>query len=179
MSDSLQPYGLQAARLLCLWDSPGKNTGVGCHALLQGIFPIQELNLWLLRLLYWWASSLALVQPGLNMSPQIYVYMEPVDVTLLKNRVFADIIKLSPTGLGWGWGNKFSVISVPIRRGKFGPRENTMWRPWRPRLEWCVCKPKNAKNCKPTPEARKRQEGFFPRAFRGGHDPANTLNLDF
>ena len=168
MSDSLQPYGLQAARLLCPWDSPGKNTGVGCHALLQGIFPIQELNLWLLCLLYWWASSLALVQPGLHLSPQIYVYLEPVDVTLLKNRVFADIIKLSPTGLGWGWGNKFSVISVPIRRGKFGPWENTMWRPWRPRLEWCVCKPKNAKNCKPTPEARKRQEGFFPRAFRAG-----------
>ena len=29
-------------RLLCLWDSPGKNTGDGCHALLQGIFPTQE-----------------------------------------------------------------------------------------------------------------------------------------
>ena len=26
------------------WDSPGKNTGVGCHFLLQGIFPIQGLN---------------------------------------------------------------------------------------------------------------------------------------
>ena len=31
-------------RLLCPWDSPGKNTGVGCHALLQGIFPNQESN---------------------------------------------------------------------------------------------------------------------------------------
>ena len=31
--------------LLCPWDSPGKNTGVGCHALLQGIFPTQGLNL--------------------------------------------------------------------------------------------------------------------------------------
>ena len=31
-------------RLLCPWDSPGKNTGVGCHALLQGIFPIQGSN---------------------------------------------------------------------------------------------------------------------------------------
>ena len=28
-----------AARLLCPWDSPGKNPGEGCHALLQGIFP--------------------------------------------------------------------------------------------------------------------------------------------
>ena len=35
MSDSVRPYGLQPARLLCSWDSPGKNTGVGCHFLLQ------------------------------------------------------------------------------------------------------------------------------------------------
>ena len=44
MSDSLRPHGLQPARLLCPWDSPGKNTGAGCHFLLQGIFPIQESN---------------------------------------------------------------------------------------------------------------------------------------
>ena len=40
-SDSLQPHGLQPSRLLHPWDSSGKNTGVGCHALLQGIFPTQ------------------------------------------------------------------------------------------------------------------------------------------
>ena len=40
-SDSLRPHGLLPARLLGLWDSPGKNTGVGCHSLLQGIFPTQ------------------------------------------------------------------------------------------------------------------------------------------
>ena len=44
MSDSLRPRGLQPARLLCPWDSPGKNTGVGCHFLLQGIFPTQGSN---------------------------------------------------------------------------------------------------------------------------------------
>ena len=44
VSDSLQPHGLQPTRLLCPWDSPGKDAGVGCHALLQGIFPIQGLN---------------------------------------------------------------------------------------------------------------------------------------
>ena len=38
---TLQPYGLEPARLLCPWDSPGKNTGMGCHALLQGIFLTQ------------------------------------------------------------------------------------------------------------------------------------------
>ena len=33
-----------AARALCPWNSPGKNTAVGCHSLLQGLFPTQELN---------------------------------------------------------------------------------------------------------------------------------------
>ena len=41
-SNSLQPHGLQPARLLCPWDSPGQNTGVGSHSLLQGIFPTQD-----------------------------------------------------------------------------------------------------------------------------------------
>ena len=36
MADSLQPQGLQHARLLCPWDFSGKNIGVGCHFLLQG-----------------------------------------------------------------------------------------------------------------------------------------------
>ena len=42
---SLQRYGLQPVRLLSPWDSPGKNTGVGCYALLQGIFLTQGSNL--------------------------------------------------------------------------------------------------------------------------------------
>ena len=40
----LWPHGLQPTRLLNPWDSPGKNTGVGCHALLQGIFTTQGSN---------------------------------------------------------------------------------------------------------------------------------------
>ena len=44
VSGSLRPHGLQPARLLCPWDSPGKNTRVGCHALLQEIFPTQGSN---------------------------------------------------------------------------------------------------------------------------------------
>ena len=51
VSDSLSPYGLQPARFLCPWDSLGKNTGVGCHALLQGIFLTQGSNPSLLCLL--------------------------------------------------------------------------------------------------------------------------------
>ena len=45
MSDALRPHGVQPARLLCPWNSPGKKTGVGCHSLLQGIFATQGLNL--------------------------------------------------------------------------------------------------------------------------------------
>ena len=46
MSGSLWPHGLQHTKLLCPWDSPGKNAGVGCYALLQGIFPTQGSNPW-------------------------------------------------------------------------------------------------------------------------------------
>ena len=63
VSNSLPPYG--PSRLLCPWDSPGKNTGVGFHALLQGIFPTQGLNWHLLRrLLNWKAGPLLFVSPG-------------------------------------------------------------------------------------------------------------------
>ena len=37
-------HGLQPTRIPCPWDSPGKNTGVGCHFLLHGIFPTQGLD---------------------------------------------------------------------------------------------------------------------------------------
>jgi len=49
VSNSLQPHGLQPTRLLCPWDSPGKNTGVGCHFLLQRIFLSQGSNPYLLH----------------------------------------------------------------------------------------------------------------------------------
>ena len=44
ISNSLGFHGLQPSRLLCPWHSPGKNTGVRCHALLQGIFLTQGSN---------------------------------------------------------------------------------------------------------------------------------------
>ena len=44
VSDPLRPHGLEPTSLLCPWDSPGKNPGVGCHSLLQGIFLIQGSN---------------------------------------------------------------------------------------------------------------------------------------
>ena len=56
VSDSLQP-----ASLLCPWDLPGKNNGVGCHALLQGICPIQGS---VLGFLHWLGDSLLLSHLG-------------------------------------------------------------------------------------------------------------------
>ena len=44
----------------CPWDFSGKNTGVGCHFFLQGIFPTQRLNPHLLCLLHWQVDSLPL-----------------------------------------------------------------------------------------------------------------------
>ena len=48
-------------------DSPGKNTGVGCHALLQRIFWTQGLNPRLFYLLHWQAGSLPLALPKVSM----------------------------------------------------------------------------------------------------------------
>ena len=62
--DSFRPHGLQLTRLLCPWDFPGKNTGVGCHFLLQGIFPTQGSNLRLRCLLHWQVDSLPLGHLG-------------------------------------------------------------------------------------------------------------------
>ena len=64
VSNSAAPMECSPARLLCPWDSPGKNTGVRCHALLQGIFLIQGSNPHLLCLLHWQAGSLPLVLRG-------------------------------------------------------------------------------------------------------------------
>ena len=54
MSNSLWPHELWPIGLLCLWNPWGKTTGMGCHFLLQGIFPAQESNL---GLLHWQADA--------------------------------------------------------------------------------------------------------------------------
>ena len=66
MSASLQPQGLYPTKLLCPWDSPGNNTGVGYHGLLQGIFPTQGLNPCLLHFLQ--AGYLPLAPPGIELN---------------------------------------------------------------------------------------------------------------
>ena len=53
-----------ARRLLCPWNSSGKNTGVGCHILLQRIFLTQGSNPRFLHILHWQVGSLPLVPPS-------------------------------------------------------------------------------------------------------------------
>ena len=65
---TLLPYRLQSVRHLRLWNSPGKNAGVGSHALLQGIFMTQGSNPRLLRLLHWQGCSLPLAPLGKSSS---------------------------------------------------------------------------------------------------------------
>ena len=56
----------------CAWNFPGKNTGMGCHALLQGIFPTQGSNPCLFHLLHWQAGSLPLAPPRKPSSGTVY-----------------------------------------------------------------------------------------------------------
>ena len=64
MSNSLRLCGLEPTRLLCPWGFPGKNAGVDCHFLLQGIFLTQGLNARLLHVLHRQVDSLPPAPPG-------------------------------------------------------------------------------------------------------------------
>ena len=84
MSSSLGPLGLQPTRLLCPWDSPGKNTGVGCHFLLQGIFLTQGSKLGLLhcrQILYHMSIREALYLMALILTQNL----EPTHGSVVKN----------------------------------------------------------------------------------------------
>ena len=87
VSNSLRPHGLQPTRLLCPWDSPGKNTGVGCHALLQGIFPTQGWNPPLVCLPHWQAGSLPLVPPEKPLTPIQTVSSSPGNILIFKSSI--------------------------------------------------------------------------------------------
>ena len=87
MSDSLQFHGLQPFPLLCPWNFPGKNTRVGCHFLLQGIFLTRGLNPGLLH----WRQILS--QPSHQGSPN-FINTENISNF---NKVFSLPIKIADT----------------------------------------------------------------------------------
>ena len=70
VSDALWPQGLVG--LLCSWDSPGMNTGVGCHSLLQGIFLTQGSKLGLPH------CSQILYHLSHQGSPSLFIYHLPI-----------------------------------------------------------------------------------------------------
>ena len=80
--DSLRPHGLLPTRLLCPWTSPGQNTGMGSHSLLQGIFPTEGLNpgfphcRWILYCLSHQESPIILELGSLPLLQQIFPTQE-------------------------------------------------------------------------------------------------------
>ena len=69
VSASLWSYGLQPAKILCPWDSPGKSTEVGCYELRPGDIPHPGIEPMSFRSLLWQAGSLPLAPPG---KPSLY-----------------------------------------------------------------------------------------------------------
>ena len=102
MSESLRPHGLSPTRFLCLWDFPGKSTGVGCHFLLQEIFPTQGSNLCLphcRQTLY--RLSQELYKKGLNDPDNhngMVTHLEPGILECLVNRALGSITRNKATG---------------------------------------------------------------------------------
>ena len=95
-----------APRLLCQWDFPGKNTAVGCHFLLQGIFPNQGSNPCLLHLLNWQVDSLP---PGHLGSPR--------EGNETCNYAWKCITPMFSNELGQGWD---AVVTILERKsGKY------------------------------------------------------------
>ena len=103
-------------------DSPGK-TWVGWHALLQGIFPSQGLNLHLLCPLHWQAGSLPLAPPG---KPK-YIHVK-VKVKLLSRAGLCDPMDCSLSGSsvhGIFQASVLEWIAVSFSRGSSWPRNRT------------------------------------------------------
>ena len=107
MSNSVQPYWLRPARLLCPQDAPGKNIRVGCHAFLQGIFLTQGWKLCLLWL-HWQVGSLP-NQHHLGNVAVILQYIKYIKVThfteeekwqptLVESHVQRSLVRYSPWG---------------------------------------------------------------------------------
>ena len=123
-----------ATRLLCPWDSPGKNTGVGCHAVLQGTFSTRRYDPCLLGLRHWQVDSLPLAPPGSanhvgspwrpqggsGVGQACTVICLPKDVTPGPKDLFEFICLpgplgiLFPTSVTGGWGVRLSRTLGPL-----------------------------------------------------------------
>ena len=118
------PMDCSPTRLLCPWGSPGKNTGVGCHAHLQGIFLIQDLNPCVLRLPLWQAGSLPLAPPIGKPAECCHVGVVQCDVLSRRGGVAfpGDTAYLRGR---WCWLSFTPVSCVTDRALHLGRRERT------------------------------------------------------
>ena len=108
---------------LCPWDSPGKNTRVGCHALLQGIMPTQGSNPCLLhcRLYFCIAGFFTTEPPG---KPSFHRWLvwngEAACTTVVKTQTWASPPQFKPRHcwlyIVWPWGVYLTSLGlwVPI-----------------------------------------------------------------
>ena len=99
------------------WDFPGKNTGVGCHFLLQGIFPTQGSNPHLFHLLHWQTGSLLLATPGKPLKDISMLitskFIFPVQIHLLNSKqVYPTAHLISPFGC-WICISKWAYNLLP------------------------------------------------------------------
>ena len=127
--------GLGQGAATCPWDSPGKNTGMGYHALLQGIFPTQGLSPILLSLLHWHVNSLPLAPPGkpseemrLPKSLELFSKSQTSKSEqhfLLKNK--KNSLYLAVLGLSWGMQNLVPQPGIELKGPALGMQSLSHW----------------------------------------------------
>ena len=119
------PLDCSPARLLRPWDSPGKNTAVGCHALLQGIFPTQGLKV----------DSFTTESRG---KPHLYTWASQ-DAVLIKNPPVVaggirDVSSISGLGRSPGEGrdnsSQCSCLENPMDRGAWWATVHGVTKSW-------------------------------------------------
>ena len=123
----LHPHGMDPTRLFCLWGFPGRNTGVGCHFFLQGIFSTQGLNRTHVscigrQVLYHWATREALYLPTLMLFMKLVASVNIFLKHLFeRGRHFTLLNKCSVSALcprhfagHWRWSREDLVPQVTI-----------------------------------------------------------------
>ena len=115
-------------RPLCPWDFPGKNTGVGCHCLHQGIFPTQGLNS---CLLHWQVESLSSEPPGKQALRRVYVCVCLITQLCLTLCNPWTATCQAPLSMGILQARILEWVTVPSYRGSSHPGINlryfTIW----------------------------------------------------
>ena len=114
VSDSLRPRGLYLTRFLHPRDFPGKNTGVGCHFFLQGIFPTQGLNPGLphCRWILYHLSQVSQTQAKPGCCPSS-LHSDPSVPHSLKRPDQAPVILAEPLRVGGG-AHRTTLINPPL-----------------------------------------------------------------